>query len=101
MIRNWLDATEAVAFAKDIARDVDQLFPREPQKGRTSKKLDLKNRKRLAQIVGRTRAFAREHPLNVYKKGKLLNTLKWALRESGHDQVLIDEIVALLAPALA
>ncbi len=101
MIRNWLDATEAVAFAKDIARDVDRLFPLEPQKvRRPSKKLDLKNRKRLDQLVRRTHAFAREHPLNVYKKGKLLNTLKWSLRESGHEEALIDEIVALLAPAL-
>ncbi len=102
MIRDWLDATEAVAFARGIARDVDRLFPVNPRKGkRATTKTDLKHRKKLDDLVRRTRAFAHDHKLNVYKKGKFLNTLKWQLREAGHEETLIDEIVALLAPALA
>ncbi len=105
MIRDWLDATEAVAFAKDIAREVDRLLPVSPQSNKTrrgsTKKADLKRRKKLDDLVRRTRAFAQEHRMNVYKKGKLLNTLKWELREAGYEATLIDEIVALLAPALA
>ncbi len=102
MIREWLDATEAVAFAKGIAHDVDMLFPLNPLKKRpTSTKTDRKNLKKLDDLVRRTRAFAQAHKLNVYKKAKLLNTLKWELREAGYDKALIDEIVALLTPPLA
>ena len=102
MILDWLDAAEAVAFAKEIAREIELLFPLDPQiKRQASTKTDMKNLKKLDGLVRRTRDFARSHKLNIYKKGKLLNTLKWELREAGHDDILIDEIVAFLTPALA
>jgi hypothetical protein len=50
--------------------------------------------------VLRTRTFAQQHNLNVYKKAKLLNTIKWELRDSGHEETLINEIPALLTPLL-
>jgi hypothetical protein len=102
MILDWLDAAEAVAFAKEIAREVDLLFPLNPQKRRrASTKSDKKNRRKLDGLVRRTRAFAQSHKLNIYKKGKFLNALKWELREAGYEDSLIDEIVALLTPVLA
>ena len=102
MIGDWIDASEAIAFAKGIARDVVLLFPVNPQKGKpASTKADLKRRKKLDALIGRTHAFARTHKLNVYKKAKFLNTLKWELREAGHEDAFIDEIVTLLASTLA
>jgi hypothetical protein len=99
MIREWFDAEEAVAFARGIARDVDRLFPLAPKKKRlTSAK---KDRKKLDSLVLRTRRFAQQHNLNVYKKAKILNTIKWELRDAGHEEALINEVVALLAPLLA
>jgi hypothetical protein len=97
MIREWLDAKEAVAFARGIAREIDNLFPRTPQKRPTSAK---KDRKKFDSLVIRTRTFAQQHRLNVYKKAKLLNTIKWELRDAGHDKTLINDIVALLTPLL-
>jgi len=98
MIREWFDAGEAVAFARTVARDVDRLFPPRPQKKNpTSAK---KNQKKLDALVLRTRAFAQQHKLNVYKKAKLLNTIKWELRDAGHEESFINEIVALLTPLL-
>jgi hypothetical protein len=98
MIREWFDAGEAVVFARIIARDVDRLFPPGLQKKKkTSAK---KDQKKFDSLVLRTRAFAQQHKLNVYKKAKFLNTIKWELRDAGHEESLIDEIVALLAPLL-
>lgn len=98
MIRDWFDARDAVAFAQGIVRDIDLLFPRGPQKRKpTSVK---KDRKKLDAIVVRTRAFAQQHKLNFYKKAKLLNTIKWKMRDTGHDEALIDEVISLLTPLL-
>ncbi len=98
MVRGWFDASEAQSFAREIARDINTLFPadragRKPISAR-------KNAKKLDGLIRRTRTFAQQHKLNVYKRAKLLNTVKWQLREAGHEDALIDEVVALLAPQL-
>jgi hypothetical protein len=99
MIREWFDARDAVAFAQGIVRDIDRLFPLAPQKRKpTSIK---KDRKKLDALVLRTRAFAQQHKLNVYKKAKFLNTIKWQMRDAGHEKALIDEIISLLTPLLS
>jgi hypothetical protein len=98
MIRDWIDARDAVTFAQEIARDIDRLFPIVSQsKKSTSVK---KDQKKLDALVLRTRAFAQQHKLNIYKKAKLLNTIKWRMRDTGHDEALIDEIISLLTPLL-
>lgn len=97
-MRDWLDAREAIDFGRDLARDIDQLFPVTPEQRKTIS--SIKGQKRLDSVLRRTRAFAQHHKLNIYKKAKLLNTLKWELRDSGHDDALIDEVVALLTPLL-
>lgn len=98
MIRDWFDAKEAVGFARGLAKDIDRLFPiAHEQRNPASAK---KDRKKLDGLVLRTRTFAQQHKLNVYKKAKLLNTIKWELRDAGHEQALINEIVALLTPLL-
>ena len=99
MIRDWFDARDAVTFAQGLVRDIDRLFPLGPQKTKpTSIK---KDRKKLDALVLRTRAFAQQHKLNVYKKAKLLNTIKWRMRDAGHEESLIDEIISLLTPLLS
>ena len=98
MIREWFNAKEAVAFARGIARDINRLFPPTPQKKKPASA--KKDRKKLDGIVLRTRTFAQQHKLNVYKKAKFLNTIKWEMRDAGHEKALIDEVVGLLAPLL-
>jgi hypothetical protein len=99
MIFNWFDAKEAVDFALEISVDIDRLFPvaTPTQKKPSSNK---KDQKKLDSLVLRTRTFAQMHRLNVYKKAKLLNTVKWKMRDKGHDEVLINQIIGLLAPLL-
>ena len=99
MIREWLDTQEVVAFAQGIAKELDRLFPSTevPKQKTISPK---KEQKKLDSVALRTRAFADGHKLNVYKKAKLLNTIKWELRDAGHEEALIDEIIAFLTPLL-
>jgi hypothetical protein len=99
MILNWFDAKEAVDFALEISVDIDRLFPvATPKQKKPSS--TRKDHKKLDGLVLRTRTFAQMHKLNVYKKAKLLNTVKWKMRDKGHDEVLINEIIGLLAPLL-
>ena len=74
MILDWFNAGEAVAFAREIARDIDRLFPPTPQKRKPSPV--KKDQKKFGNLVVRTRTFTQQHKLNVYKKAKLLNTIK-------------------------
>ena len=98
MIREWFDTREVVAFARGIAQDINRLFPPAPQRKKpTSEK---KDQKRFDGLVLRTRTFAQQHKLNIYKKAKLLNTVKWELRDAGHEESQINEILALLTPLL-
>lgn len=102
MILDWFDAREAVAFGKEISLDIKRLFPVSisEKSPAVSAKKDRKSQKKLDGLALRTRAFALEHSLNIYKKARLLNTIKWELREQGQDESLIDELVRLLAPLL-
>jgi hypothetical protein len=99
MIRHWFDAKEAVAFARDISRDINRLFPPAPRAGKQSSA--KKDQKKLDALILRTRKFAQQHKLNVYKKARLLNTIKWELRDAGQSPALIDEIIALLTPVVS
>ncbi len=99
MILDWFDSREAEAFALELVADIDRLFPVNaiPKTKQGSAK---KDRKKLDGLVLRTRSFAQSHRLNVYKKAKLLNTIKWHMREQGQQEVLVDEVIGLLAPLL-
>ncbi len=99
MIRDWFDASGAVEFGRTVAKDVNRIFPSTPDSRKTHS--PKKDRKKLDGILRRTREFAQQHRLNVYKKAKLLNTVKWELREAGQDENVIDEVIALMAPLLA
>lgn len=98
MILDWFNTGEAVSFAQKLARDIDQLFPPAPQQGRSVNA--KKHQKKFDSLVISTSIFAAQHRLNIYKKAKLLNTVKWEMRDSGHEEALINEIIALITRLL-
>lgn len=102
MILDWFDAREAEAFASELAGEIDRLFPVEvAEKNKSpSAKKEQKDQKKLDGLVLRTRTFGQTHKLNVYKKAKLLNAIKWHMREKGHEEALTDELLRLLTPQL-
>ena len=89
------DTTEVVAFAKEIASEIQRACPNTPEPA-TVKSIE-KSRKKLDTLIARTNTFSKQHQMNNYKKAKFLNVIKWELKESGHDQLFINEIVRLLA----
>jgi hypothetical protein len=98
MILDWLNVGEVVSFAKEIVRDVNKLFPPADQKG---KAIPVKEyRRKFEGLVVRIRTFSEKRKLNIYKKAKLLNTIKWEMREVGHDEMTVDEFISFIAPLL-
>jgi hypothetical protein len=98
MILDWFNAGEAVLFAQEIVREVNRLFPPTDQKG---KAIPTKvYQKKFDSLIVRIRTFSLKHKLNIYKKAKLLNTIKWEMRDAGHEKVIIDEFISFITPLL-
>ncbi len=98
MILDWFNTEEVVLFAQEVVREVNRLFPPLEQKG---KAIPTKLfQKKFDSLIVRTRAFSLKHKLNIYKKAKLLNTIKWEMREANHEEAVIDEFISFLAPLL-
>lgn len=98
MIFDWLNTGEASLFAQELIRDINRLFPPVPQTGKTIQK--KAHQKKFGGLIVRARAFSAQHKLNIYKKAKLLNMIKWGMKDAGHEDALIDEIVSLMAQLL-
>ena len=99
MLLRWFDAREAKAFGEELARYYDAELR---SIGRASaSKQDDKQRKLLGRVLQRTQQFAQQHRLNVYRKAKLSNRLKWTLKDLGYDDELIDRLVKEVLLALA
>lgn len=96
---NWFDVTSVVAFAEEVVLEVNRLLPLVQQQDKSH--AGRKEQKKFDALMTRVSAFAKSNPLNVYKKAKFLNTVKWRLRDAGHDEKLINEMITLLAASLS
>lgn len=87
----WFDCRAVDAFADAAVADLVKRVPPSsiaaPAKN-TAKRLKSAN----DMIFGRAEAFARSHPLNLYKKAHLGNRVKWALREAGYSGEFVDAL---------
>lgn len=98
MILDWFNAGEAVSFAHEVVQEVNRLFPPAEQKG---KAMPAKTyQRKFDGMVVRIHGFVSKNRLNIYKKAKLLNTIKWDMKEAGHEEVIINEFISFLAPLL-
>jgi hypothetical protein len=98
MILDWFDAGEAVLFGKEIVKDISRLFPPTEQKG---KAIPAKvYQQKFDTLVFRIQAFSKKNKLNVYKKAKFLNSIKWEMKDAGHEEVIINEFISFIAPLL-
>lgn len=98
MILDWFNAEEAVLFAHEIVREVNRLFPPAEQKGKAIPAKEYQ--RKFDSLIVRVRTFSSKHRLNIYKKAKLLNTIKWEMRDAGHEDVIVNEFISFLAPLL-
>jgi|GEM_PF-1074738 len=98
MMLDWFNAEAAVKFAQEIVREVNRLFPPSDQKGKAIPKKEFK--RKFDSLVARTHAFVVKNKLNIYKKAKLLNTIKWDMKEAGHEEIVINEFISFIIPLL-
>jgi hypothetical protein len=98
MILDWFNAGEAVLFARETVLEINRLFPPTEQKG---KAMPAKvYQQKFDSMVVRIQKFSTKHKLNIYKKAKLLNTIKWEMKDAGHEDVIINEFISFIAPLL-
>ena len=91
------------AFADQLVSELAARFPVEKEADLGTKKL------KPARQLGKTAnalersvvAFQTEAKLGVYGKAKLLNRLKWSLKEKGYGEAFIDNTVAELTRMLS
>jgi hypothetical protein len=96
----WFDTSEVDALAAAITAELVQRVP--PSRLESRERRDaLRLRNAHEAIFARAAKFARTHKLNVYKKARLGNQFRWALREAGYPAEFVEawslELVNLVA----
>jgi len=96
----WFDTAEIDEFARSIAAELVRRAPPAALDAR-----DEKTAKRLRNthqaVFSRAGQFARTHKLNIYKKARLGNQFRWALKEAGYSKAFVEswtyELITLVA----
>jgi hypothetical protein len=79
----WFDSQEVDKFADWLAAEIIKRYP--PSGLDTdSKKAAQRLQKVHDSLFVRVEAFARENTLNIYKRARLGNRVKWAMRDAGY-----------------
>jgi KaiC/GvpD/RAD55 family RecA-like ATPase len=96
----WFDTREVDEFADSVVAELQQRFPPSGVDLSTRKAVDrvMKNVERLGMRVA---DFGRERKLNVYKKARFGNRIKWALKEAQYPQLFVDVMTQELVTQLA
>ena len=103
MVLSWLDTKEVDEFADSVVAELMQRFPPTGVDLSTQKAIErvVKN---VDKIARRVAEFGRSRKLNVYKKARFGNRVKWALKEAHYPEQFVDvmtqELVTQLTLAL-
>ena len=104
MIASWFDCKAVDAFADTAVADLVRRVP-PPSIDSVGKNTAKRLKSTHDMIFARAEAFARTTPLNIYKKARLGNRVKWALREAGYADDFVDaltyELVTVITLASA
>lgn len=86
------DTKELDSFAQTLVADIAKRIP--PAEMHTPQKNSPHKLSRaLEDLYRRVVQYNTEHPLGIYKKAKLGNTLRWELKSLGYDPALVEHIV--------
>ena len=88
-IADWFATREVDELAAAIAAELAKRVPPGALESRTRKAAE-RLRNTHDAIFARAGKFARTHPLNVYKRARLGNQFRWALREAGYPPEFVD-----------
>lgn len=79
----WFDTVEIDELARSIAAELATRVP-PATLGSQDKTAATRLRNTHDAIFARAGKFARTHKLNIYKKARLGNQFRWALKEAGY-----------------
>ncbi len=88
----WLSTKKSSEMGQTLAAIVIEQVPNDPDMtlSKRASKINYAKEKMQKSI----RQFKRDEVLNFLKTAKLLNTFKWALKDSGYDKEFIDDLVS-------
>jgi hypothetical protein len=95
----WFDTTEVDRLADVVVADVTRRVPPSSLTKASAKKFG-----RMTEVISdQVRAFARSQRPNVYKRARLGNRIKWALKDAGYPEAFVDafttELITLVTVA--
>src|SRR3972149_6657780 len=85
----WFDTVEIDELARSIAAELATRVP-PATLGSQDKTAATRLRNTHDAIFARAGKFARTHKLNIYKKARLGNQFRWALREAGYPPEFVE-----------
>ncbi len=85
----WFDTSEVDALAAAITADLVRRVPPSRLDAR-DRDAALTLRKAQEAVFARAAKFARTHKLNLFKKARLGNQFRWALREAGYPAEFVE-----------
>lgn len=99
-IFDWFNTKEGDELARTIAAELVKRVPPStlPAKDR---KAATRLRNTHDAVFARAGKFARTHKLNVYKKARLANQFRWALKDAGYPPDFIESWTYELATLVA
>jgi hypothetical protein len=95
MFGSWLNTKEVDEVADAIVADLVKRLP--PSPGPHTRKTADRLKRTHDVIFARLEQFARSKRLNIYKKARLANRVRWGLREAGYAPEFTDALSYELA----
>lgn len=95
---HWFDATEAVAFGNHMAKEVARIVPIDASLGRGKK--GRKQLDKFRRAILHASDLGGRMPLNVYKKARCANAMRWSLIDKGYPKPFVEEVVRLVITRL-
>lgn len=97
---SFLDTKEVDAFADSVVAELRERFP-PAGVDYSSKKAVEKAMKRIDKLMLRVAEFARGRRLNLYKKARFGNRIKWALKEAQYPPQFVEAVTEGLVTQVA
>jgi hypothetical protein len=100
MLFDWFNTKEVDAFADSVVAELQQRFPPSGVDLSTQRAVD-RVAKNVDRLMARVGEFARSRRLNLYKKARFGNRIKWALKEARYPELFVDVMTHQLVTELA
>ena len=101
---SWFDTKEVDAFAQWVIDELRRrLSPDSLERPDRDRKMGDRVHRMTEAISDRAREMARSHQFNFYKRARLGNRVKWALKEAGYPEEFVTafttELITLVTVA--